>query len=317
MSDSEFLASLELDRVRTHWTSKGFSVEIISAAEPLTVMNALDTPSLFGDGRFVIVRGSAAELEPLAERLAAWADAPPEGIVAALVTGRAAKLRKALGARAEVIEAESPKPWEVADWLVRYVKGTGRIMSKEAAGALVEAIGSDLRELATAAEQLSMSTTGSIGPDQVARLFRGLESQLYTFLDAVLQRDRGAALRHLGALLGAGEHPLVMHAALAKQFRALAAAKESGNAPAAGLAKELDLSVGYVNRAQRHGRNFDAGEVRRAFRLLADADLLLKGGERGEDQPGELTLELAVGEICGDRAAPAPRRSAARPPRSR
>lgn len=292
--------------MRAQWERKGYSVEEVAPDDPQTVFYALDTQSLFGDGRFVVVRAGASDVEKFIDRLVAWAESPPPAVAAAFVMGRAAKLVKALGARADVIDVESPKPWETPDWLVRFVKGKGRAMSKDAAVALVDAIGSDLRELATAADQLATATGGAIGVDTVHRMFRGLESQLWTFLDAVLRRDRSGALKHLNALMRSGEHPLVMHSALAKQFRALAAVKDVARATPATLAKELDLSVGYVNRAQKNSRSFDPGEIRRAFRLLADADLALKGGERGDETPGELVLELLVGEICGDRPVPMP-----------
>lgn len=298
--------------MRAAWEKRGYTIEELPSDDPTAVFNALDTQSLFGGGRCVIVRGPSAPFDAEAQRLASWAETPPPEVVCVLAIGSAAKLRKALGARAEVIEVEAPKPWETADWLVRFTKGRGRTMARDAAAALVEALGSDLRDLATAVEQLTLVTTGSIDVSVVSRMFRGLESQLYTFLDALLQRDRDAALRHLGALLRSGEHPLVMMNALAKQFRAVAAVRDATGRPnPAALAKELDVTVGYVNRAIKHARNFDAGEIRRAFRLLADADYSLKGGERGEEASNELLMELLVADLAGSRG-PAPVRHAAR-----
>jgi DNA polymerase-3 subunit delta len=243
-SGNEFLASLELERLRAHWEKKGYTIEEVGTEDVQALLYALDTPSLFGGGRFVVVRGAAADLEDSADRLAAWAESPPEGIAAVLVVDRSAKLRKALGARADVIELDSPKPWETADWLVKFLKGRGRVIKKDAAEALIEAVGTELRDIAMAADQLTMATTGTIGVDTVTKLFRGLESALYTFLDVLLQRDRAAALRHLGALLRAGEHPLVVMQALGKQFRAIAAARDAGRTPAAVLAKELGVAPG-------------------------------------------------------------------------
>jgi DNA polymerase-3 subunit delta len=308
VSGSEFLSYLELARVRAHWEKKGFTAEELTTEDPQALMYALDTPALFGGGRLVIVRGAAADLEDHVERLAAWAESPPESVAAVLLLDRSQKLRKALGARADVLELEAPKPWETSDWLVKFLKGRGRVIKKEAAEALIEAVGTDLREIAVAAEQLTMATTGSIGVETVNKLFRGMESALYTFLDALLQRDRSSALKHLGALMRAGEHPLVIMQALSKQFRAVAAAREAARKPAAVLAKELNLTTGYVNRAYKHGRNFDAGEIRRAFRILADADLALKGGLLGEDNPPELVMELVVSEIAGEGRMAAGRR---------
>jgi DNA polymerase III subunit delta len=300
-SENEFLASIEIDRLRAPLEQRGFSIEELTTDDTSAIFNALDTQSLFGGGRCVIVRGAAAPLDVDADRLASWAESPPPEVTCIVAVGSAAKLRKALGARAEVIDVAAPKPWETADWLVRFLKGRGRVMARDAAGQLVEAIGSDLRELATAAEQLALSTKGSITVEVVSRMFRGLESQLYTFLEALLQRDRDAALRHLGALMRSGEHPLVMMNALAKQFRAVAAVRDAGRPNAAAVAKELDLTIGYVNRAIKHARNFDAGDVRRAFRVLADADFALKGGERGEEASDTLLMEMLVAELAGSR----------------
>jgi DNA polymerase-3 subunit delta len=290
--------------VRAAYVKKGYAVEEADASDPQAVFYALDTPSLFGGGRFVIVRASAADIEPFAERLAEWASNPPPDTAVVFVLGRAAKLRKALGSRADVIEAEPPKPWETADWLVKFAKGRGRVMKREAADALIEALGTGLRDLATAADQLMMVTTGAIDVATVSKMYRGFESALYTFLDALLQRDRSSALKHLSALLRSGTHPLEALMSLSKQLRALAAAKDAGRVPAATLAKDLDVSTGYVNRAMKYGRNFDSAEIRRAFRLAADADVALKGGQRGEDNPAELVLELLVSEIAGDVRAP-------------
>jgi DNA polymerase-3 subunit delta len=319
LSDSEFLRALELDRLRARFAKDGFDVEEVAAADAQAVAYAIDTPSLFGGGRLVVVRGDSKDIDALAERFVAWAERPPEGIAVAVVAGGAAKLRKAVGTRAEIVDVAAPKPWETADWLVRFVKARTRVMTKDAAVALTEALGTDLRDLASAIEQLMSATSGQIGVDTVARQFRGFESKIYTFLEAVVQRDRSASLKHLGALLRSGDsHPLQVHAALANQFRAVAAARDVARTPAAQLAKELELSVGYVNRAFKHGRNFDTGEIRRAFRLLAEADLNLKGGfERSEDQPAELVLELLVAEICGDRPAPVQRARRPEPARRR
>ena len=58
LSDNEFLRAVELDRVRAQWEREGYAVEEVSPDDPQAVAYALDTPSLLGDGRFVILRES-------------------------------------------------------------------------------------------------------------------------------------------------------------------------------------------------------------------------------------------------------------------
>src|SRR5919198_1944441 len=93
ISGSEFLSSLELERVRAHWEKKGYAVEEMSTDDLQALFYALDTPSLFGEGRFVIVRGSGSSLEGAIDRLKEWAASPPDRIASAFVLERAPKLK--------------------------------------------------------------------------------------------------------------------------------------------------------------------------------------------------------------------------------
>jgi DNA polymerase III delta subunit len=54
------------------------------------------------------------------------------------------------------------------------------------------------------------------------------------------------------------------------------------------------MREGQVKRAMRRSRNFSPDEIRRAYRLVADADLAFKSED---DDP--LVLELLVDEIAG------------------
>ncbi|MBI4729999.1 MAG: DNA polymerase III subunit delta [Acidobacteria bacterium] len=308
VSGDEFLASTALADLRAELERHDFATEVLPASDPAAIAYGLDTPSLFGGGRLVVVPDADDLKAPALEMISRWAADAPAGVRLALVAARGARLKKSLGAVADVIEVEAPPPWEVPRWVAARLRAAGRRVSPEAAQALVDAVGTDLRELASAAEQLLSSTDGAIDIAAVTRLFRGLESQAWTFVDAVLGRDRPAALRHLGALLGQGENPIGLVAALARQLRTVALVRDSERRPAAVIAKELEVKEGAVKRAFRQARAFGPEDIRRAFRLLADADLALKGGERGEGEPPELVLEMLVAEIAGEAAPSAGRR---------
>ena len=62
VAGNEYLASLELGRVRAHWEKKGYTIEEVGTEDVQGLLYALDTPALFGGGRFVVVRGAAADL---------------------------------------------------------------------------------------------------------------------------------------------------------------------------------------------------------------------------------------------------------------
>lgn len=305
LADDEFLGDDALAGVRAEYAAKGFEVEERAAREAQELAYALGTLSLLGGGRLVVVRDAADLTADTAKQVAAWAADAPPGVALALVGG-GARLRKALGDAAQVIEVPSVR-FREAEWLVERARSRGGRMAREAAQALVEAVGTDLRELATALDQLTSSVDGPIEVADVHGLFRGLETELWNFIDAVFDRDRGGAHARLQTLLARGENAIGITTALANQLRLIALVRGERR-PTSGLARELGVKEGKLRRALRQAKNFGPEEIRRAYRLLADGDVALKGGERGEDEPAEIVLELLVAEILGD-ARPATRPS--------
>lgn len=298
-SDSEFLADLEARRLRAQAESKGHAIELLDAEDPVAVSYALGTPSLFGDERLLVLRGDVKTIEANLPAITGFAERPLEGTRVVVVTTSAKTLGKKLGSGVEIIEVPSPKPWETDRWLVKHAKGSGRVIDPAAAKLLVEAVGTDLRELSSALDTLILGTTGSIDEKVIASRFHGHETALFTFLDHVLEANRAAALRDLRALLQ-NDHPLVVHAALAKQYRTLAAIHglRESDQPSA---KDLDVAPGYLTRARKAIRRFDADAIRRGIIALAEADLALKGGFEGEDTPETLIIELLVVELTSSR----------------
>jgi DNA polymerase-3 subunit delta len=180
-------------------------------------------------------------------------------------------------------------------------------MPKDAASALVDAVGTDLRELAGALDQLITAGGDPIGVDAVNEQFRGLEPEVWSFVDAVLDGDRVKAHTKLRALLDRGENPIGIVSTIGNQLTLVAQVRGAARKPAQALAKELGVKEGKLRRAMRQARAFDDERLRRGFRLLADADLALKGGEWGDDAPNEVVLELLVADLVGvgpERATP-------------
>lgn len=299
-SESEFLADLEARSLRARAEQQGDSVELLDVEDPGAVAFALGTPSLFGDGRLLVLRGDVKQIESHLPALQGFADTPLEGTKVVVVTTSAKTLGKKLTGNVELLELAAPKPWETDRWLIKHAKGIGRVLEPAAAKLLVETVGTDLRELSTALETLSLGTTGTIDERAIGSQFQGHETALFTFLEHVLDRNRGAALRDLRSLLAAGDHPLVVHAALVKQFRTLAALHGLRDAEQPS-AKELDVAPGYLKRATKALRRFDADAIRRGVIALAEADLALKGGFDGEDTPETLIIELLIVELTASR----------------
>lgn len=293
LASDEFVASEALDDLRAQAAREGFAVEELDPADPQAILYALGTPSLFGDGRMVLVRAAETLTADAQDSIEQWAGSPGDGVALVLMASGAAasKLSKRFGPSA-VIRAEGVPPWKAAEWTVKRAASLGRRMGGDAAAALVEAVGSELRDLAAAVDRLLEVTSEPIEPRHVHDQFRSVESRVYQFVDAVLDRDAALARKRLHGLLEQGENGIGLIAALHRQLR-IVAAVTGGGSPAA-IAKDLGLkSEGAVKRAARQARGFSAERIARAYRLLAEADLALKSEE---DDP--LVLELLVDEIA-------------------
>jgi DNA polymerase-3 subunit delta len=298
-SADDFLAALELDPLRAKAREHGFAEQEVPADDPVAIANALETGSLFDAGRLVIIRDGDNAKEPSLAAMARWAESPtPDTRLVLLCQTPAGTKRvvKALGSYAEVRTPDDVPPWETPGWVVKRARALGKKMTADAGKALVEALGSDLRELMGALEQLAATTPDDEAIDvaAVAVQFRGIESRIHEFVDALFDRDRTQALRRLRALLSQGEPPILIVASIAAQLRILAMLSSGERRPAASVAKELGIREGAVKRAMRRSRNFTPAELRRAYRLVADADLAFKSED---DDP--LVLELLVDEIAG------------------
>ncbi|HEX9697385.1 MAG TPA: DNA polymerase III subunit delta [Actinomycetota bacterium] len=296
LASDEFVASEALDRLRAEAAAEGLAGEEIDPGDPQALLYALDTQSLFGGGRLVLVRAAETLDADAQDAVEAWSKNPAEGVALVLMASgvAASKLAKRFPANA-IVKAESVPPWKAAEWAVRRAKEKGRRLSGPAAAALVESVGSDLRDLAAAIDRLVETTkAATIEIDQVQERFTGVESKVYQFVDSVFDRDLPLARKRLHGLLDQGENPIGLLAALGRQLRVIAfVAGGDGRAPAA-IAKDLGLKgEGPVKRAMRQARGFTPARIARAYRVMSDADLAMKSEE---DDP--LVLELLVDEIA-------------------
>jgi DNA polymerase-3 subunit delta len=144
--------------------------------------------------------------------------------------------------------------------------------------------------LAQAIDELSLAMhRGSrLGPDQIARHFRGrADVKLYAFVDAVAQRQPSVALEALHYLLVRGEAPQMLFWSLTRHFRMLLVAAESSASIAA---EQLKIPQWRAEKLVRQARGFAAGTLVAAYHRLAEADLKMKRSE----EPEALTLERLV-----------------------
>jgi DNA polymerase III subunit delta len=265
------------------------------------------SPSLFASRRVLVVEGVQDVSEATGGALLAHAANPPEDVHLVLVHPGGAKGKRLLDGfrKTAAHEVKCDKPSR-ADDQVDFVRSEvaahrGRI-EPAAARALVEAVGGDLRALASAAGQLAADADGAvIGSAVVATYFEGhAEVKGWVVADRAVEGRTTDALEQLRWALETGTDPVLVTAAMATALRSLA--RLSG-APRgvrdADLARDLGVPPWKVKILRGQLRGWTPAGLVRAIRAVAAADLQVKGA--GNDPT--LALTTAIVEIGAAHAA--------------
>ncbi|MDR2565511.1 MAG: DNA polymerase III subunit delta [Bifidobacteriaceae bacterium] len=261
--------------------------------------------SLFADYTVVVVeRGEKANGDFLDGALAYLRAPSPEAMVVFRHAGgrSAKKLIDALrGAKAAEVDASPIRSDRDKEAFVKaeFRRG-GRGADERAVRALVEAVGSDLRELASAVDQMMADSTGPITAQLVDRYYGGrLETTVFKVADAAVAGQVGEALRLARYALGAGVDPVPMIGALAGKLRTMA---KVGGALASGLnpVKDLGMNSWQVDQAKRVLRNWDGAGLGRAILAVAQADAQVKGlGGASSKTARYYAVERAIIAVAG------------------
>jgi DNA polymerase-3 subunit delta len=268
-------------------------------------LSALTAPSLFGGGGVVIVRSAQDASKDVAAELGRYAAAPAPDVVLVLTHSGAAKNKSLLaslaGDGARRIDRPAIKRFgERLDFLRGEFRQAGRKADEAGLRALLDAVGTDLRELAAACSQLAADTTGPITQAAVARYYRGrAEATGFTVADRTLEGKVGDALEQLRWALSTGVSPVLITSALAQGVRALGRVGAAGRGRSAdALATELGMPSWKIDRVRQQLRGWTADGVARAHSVVTDTDAQVKG----EGVSPGYALELAITQIVACRS---------------
>ncbi|MEU6262047.1 DNA polymerase III subunit delta [Saccharopolyspora shandongensis] len=250
-------------------------------------LTELLSPSLFAEGRVLAVESAQDAGKEIAEALLAYARQPADGVTLVVVhTGggrsKHAKelpnaLRK-LGAR--VTECNKiTKPAEREAFVRDEVRRAGGKTDAAGVAALIEAVGSDLRELSAAATQLVADTGGKVDETAVRRYHRGrAEVTGFAVAEKAVTGDRAAALEALRWAVQLGVPHVLIADALADSVRTIGRVAAAGgrNDPFR-LAGELGMPAWKVKKALAQSRGWNASSLAQALQAVAEVNAGVKG----------------------------------------
>ncbi len=243
-------------------------------------------PSLFGDARVIVIKDIQDLASDLSDEISTYLEDPDDGVLLLLwhkggVKGKALvekiKKNKPTLIAAEAIKKESDK----ADFVRSEFARLGRKITGEAIVAIVDALGSDMRELSGACSQLAsdVAVGSTITEDDVATFQQGrIETTGFDVADAVLDGKTDLALVTLRQALETGVDPVMIISALASSLRALA--KVSGASrglKSFELAGTLGLSPWQIDKARRQLAGWTPATLAGAVVVLSQADADIKG----------------------------------------
>jgi DNA polymerase-3 subunit delta len=270
-------------------------------------LTRLTSPSLFGDRSIIVIRAAQDLVKDVIAEVVTYAKSPsPDAVVIvahpggvkgkALVDG----LKKA-GA-AVITVTKLTKAGERLDFVRAEMRAAGRTIGADAAQALLDAVGSDLRELAAACAQLAFDTPGkAVSEAAVARYHRGrAEVTGFTVADRAVEGRLGEALEQLRWALSTGVAPVLIVSALAGGVRSLA---KVGDAPrnlrGGQLASHLGMPPWKVDRVRRQLNGWGPEGLARAIQAVAAADEQVKGGGTDPAYALERTVQVIVASRTG------------------
>lgn len=246
-------------------------------------------PSLFSEKRVIVVKDLQDVTAEVGEEILESFDAiDPNthlifihrgGVKAKGLVEKIKKLKSEYIA-CEPLKKQSDKEAFVREEFARH----GRKVSPAGVLALVNATGSDTRELAAACSQISFDTNAGksvIDEEDIANYYQGrVEATGFDVADAVVAGDVKGTLITLRNALDTGTDPVMIISAVANSVRAIAKVSDvPRGAKSFELAGPLGLAPWQIDKARRQLTRWRPGMITFAITELARADYGVKGGE--------------------------------------
>ncbi|MGW4484759.1 DNA polymerase III subunit delta [Amycolatopsis sp. NPDC004368] len=266
------------------------------------VLAELVSPSLFSEGRVIVLDAAQDISQELADAVLAYLKAPADGIVLVVVHngGGRSKAAKALPAAlkkagAEITECPKlTKPAERESFVRNEVRRAGGKIDAAGVLALMDTVGSDLRELSSAATQLVADTGGVVDEQAVRRYHTGRADVTgFAVAEKAVGGDYAAALESLRWAMQLGVPHVLVADALADAVRTIARVSAAGRGNPNQMAGELGMPPWKIRKAQGQSRGWNQDGLATAMRVVARLNAEVKGAAADADY----ALERAVVEV--------------------
>ncbi|RZL23526.1 MAG: DNA polymerase III subunit delta [Rhodococcus sp. (in: high G+C Gram-positive bacteria)] len=277
---------------------------------PITRMRAGDanapelaellSPSLFAEDRVIVLEAAAEAGKDAVALVLEAAREPSEGVVLIVLHsggGRAKALAPALEKLGAVVhQCAKLNKSQLTDFVRAEFSSAQVKVSPAVIGAMIESVGSNLRELASACSQLAADTGGKIDVEAVHQYYSGrAEVSGFDVADKVIVGDTRGALEALRWADQIGTPHVLLADALADAVHTVAKVGPyaRGGDPFR-LASELGMPPWKVKKAIKEVKGWDPASIGAAMQIVA----ALNADVKGAAVDSSYALESAVRKVC-------------------
>jgi DNA polymerase-3 subunit delta len=299
VGDEEYLVSRALETITIGARRRDRDADLVERVGSEIVsaeLYELLSPSLFGGQRTVIIR-SAHEIPAAAVgAVTGFLKDPGEDITLVLQHAGGARGKALLDsarrvATATITCAKLTRPSDRESFVRAEVKRARGQITGDAVSQLIDAVGTDLRELAAVAAQLASDSGGRIDADIVNAYHRGRAQVTgFTVADFTVAGDTARAVESLRWALAIGVAPVLIADALADGVRTIAKVSAAGRGNPNMLAGKLGMPPWKIERAQRQARSWSEPALAKAMSDVA----VLNADVKGAAADADYALERAI-----------------------
>jgi DNA polymerase III subunit delta len=245
----------------------------------------LVSPSLFAERRVIVLENAHDAGKDIATAITAYVKEPADSVqLVVLHNGGGRKPGKDLvaamrSAGAHVVECPKiTKPGDREAFVRNEIRRAGGKTDADAISTLIDSVGSDLRELASAAAQLVADTGGQVTAEEVRRYHRGRADVTgFAVAEKAVTGDVAGALEMLRWAMQLGVPHVLVADALADAVRTVARVAGAGRADPYRLSSELGMPTWKVRKALSQSRGWHPAGLVAAMQVVAAVNAEVKG----------------------------------------
>ncbi len=283
----EFLAQRALtsirDAVRQATGNPTLPVESFKANEvDAGIIRELLSPSLFAESRLIHLHGVEDCSKELIDLINDVLEDPLPDMVVVVTHKASGRNKKYSNSWAKLVqqvhEAPQLNPRDRQQFVLNEFRSFGVRVSPEIVTVVLDAVGSDLRELATAVSQLVSDTGGRVDVEAVRRYYGGrAEVSGFEIADLIVTGQTAQALALTRRALQIGESPVKIFSAVIRAVDGLAQVVGAGRIDPRRQAAQFGMAPWQLEKLIKQARSWNPAMIAQAVQITADLEAAMKG----------------------------------------